>query len=102
MPYLGPVQLAKECLDVGLYTDRCDELRRFYVGDLGFRYLTVQVWDARREHAHLLDTGWRELTAPVRLGDTAFISFVIDPDGTPIEISQRASLTGPLPDADAP
>jgi hypothetical protein len=67
----------------------------------GFRYLTVQVWDVRREHTNLLDTGWRELTAPVRLGDTAFISFVADPDGAPIEISQRASLTGPLPDAEA-
>jgi len=65
----------------------------------GFRYLTVQVWDVRAEHAHLLDTGWRELTAPLRLGDTAFISFVADPDGAPIEISQRASLTGPLPEA---
>lgn len=64
----------------------------------GFRYLTVQVWDVRAEHAQLLDTGWSELTAPVRLGDTAFISFVADPDGAPIEISQRASLTGPLPD----
>lgn len=66
----------------------------------GFRYLTVQVWDVRAEHARLLDTGWREVTAPIRLGDTAFISFVADPDGSPIEISQRASLTGPLPDAE--
>ncbi|MEN3272682.1 MAG: hypothetical protein V7636_1443, partial [Actinomycetota bacterium] len=64
----------------------------------GFRYLTVQVRDVRAEHAHLLSLGWTEGTAPVRLGDTAFISFVLDPDGAPIEISQRASLTGPLPD----
>jgi hypothetical protein len=33
----------------------------------------------------------------VKLGETAFISFVADPDGAPVEISQRASLTGPLP-----
>lgn len=63
----------------------------------GFRYLTVQVRDVRAEHARLVGLGWTEGTAPIKLGDTAFISFVLDPDGTPIEISQRASLTGPLP-----
>ena len=65
----------------------------------GFRYLTVQVFDVRAEHARLLSLGWAEGTAPLKLGETAFISFVLDPDGAPIEISQRASLTGPLPDA---
>ncbi len=64
----------------------------------GFRYLTVQVRDVRAEHARLVRLGWTEGTAPLKLGDTAFISFVLDPDGAPIEISQRASLTGPLPD----
>jgi catechol 2,3-dioxygenase-like lactoylglutathione lyase family enzyme len=64
----------------------------------GFRYLTVQVWNVRVEHADLLQLGWRESIAPVKLGETAYISFVVDPDGSPIEISQRASLTGPLPD----
>ena len=64
----------------------------------GFRYLTVQVFDVRAEHARLLELGWREGTAPIKLGETAFISFVLDPDGAPIEISQRASLTGPLPE----
>jgi hypothetical protein len=64
----------------------------------GFRYLTVQVFDVRAEHARLLEIGWTEGTAPIKLGETAFISFVLDPDGAPIEISQRASLTGPLPD----
>jgi hypothetical protein len=64
----------------------------------GFRYLTVQVFDVRAEHARLCSLGWIEGTAPIKLGETAFISFVLDPDGAPIEISQRASLTGPLPD----
>ena len=63
----------------------------------GFRYLTGQVRDVRAEHARLLSLGWVEGTAPLKLGETAFISFVLDPDGAPIEISQRASLTGPLP-----
>ena len=64
----------------------------------GFRYLTVQVRDVRAAHAHLLSAGWTEGRAPVKLGDTAFISFVRDPGGSWIEVSQRASLTGPLPD----
>lgn len=64
----------------------------------GFRYLTVQVKDVKAAHAHLLGTGWTEGRAPVRLGDTAYISFVRDPGGSWIEVSQRASLTGPLPD----
>jgi lactoylglutathione lyase len=64
----------------------------------GFRYLTIQVWDVRAEHANLLRCGWREWFAPRKLGETAYISFVVDPDGSPVEVSQRASLTGPLPD----
>ncbi|MDQ3384590.1 MAG: VOC family protein [Actinomycetota bacterium] len=65
----------------------------------GFRYLTVQVRDVRAEHERLRAIGWQEGTAPVRLGDVAMISFVRDPDGSWIEVSQRASLTGPLPEA---
>ena len=65
----------------------------------GFRYLTVQVRDVRAEHGRLVGLGWREQMAPVKLGETAFISFVTDPDGAPLEVSQRASLTGPLPSA---
>ena len=63
----------------------------------GLRYLTVQVRDVRLEHQRLITCGWTEQSAPVRLGDTAFISFVSDPDGAMVEVSQRASLTGPLP-----
>ena len=65
----------------------------------GVRYLTVQVRDVRAEHERLLALGWQEGTAPVRLGDVAVISFVRDPDGSWVEVSQRASLTGPLPEA---
>jgi lactoylglutathione lyase len=34
--------------------------------------------------------------APITLGETARISFIRDPDGNWIELSQRASLVGPL------
>lgn len=63
----------------------------------GLRYLTIQVRDVDREHARALAEGGREGRAPLTLGKTARISFVRDPDGNWIELSQRASLTGPLP-----
>jgi lactoylglutathione lyase len=63
----------------------------------GYRYITVQVWDVDAEHAVIVGRGGREGRPPLTLGTTARISFVRDPDGNWIEISQRASLTGPLP-----
>lgn len=66
----------------------------------GFRYLTVQIRDVVSEHARLLSRGVDEGTRPVRMGDVAVMSFVRDPDGNWIELSQRASLTGPLPRLD--
>jgi lactoylglutathione lyase len=63
----------------------------------GYRYLTVQVWDVDDEHRGILARGGTEGRPPVTLGSTARISFVRDPDGNWIEVSQRASLTGELP-----
>jgi lactoylglutathione lyase len=63
----------------------------------GYRYLTVQVWDVDEEHTGIVARGGAEGRPPITLGTTARISFVRDPDGNWIEISQRASLTGPLP-----
>ncbi|MHB8376322.1 MAG: VOC family protein [Dehalococcoidia bacterium] len=63
----------------------------------GLRYITIQVWDVDREHARILARGGTEGRPPVTLGTTARISFVRDPDGNWIELSQRASLTGALP-----
>ena len=62
----------------------------------GFRYITLQVFDVVTEHARILERGGIEGRAPVRLGEVAYISFVRDPDGNWIEISQRKSLTGSL------
>lgn len=69
--------------------ERCDEWRA-----PGFRYMTVQVWDCFAEHRGILERGGTEGRPPGELGDTVRYSFVRDPDGTFIEISQRASLTG--------
>ncbi|MEM9620417.1 MAG: VOC family protein [Pseudomonadota bacterium] len=62
----------------------------------GYRYMTVQVYDVVSTHAAILNRGGREGMAPVRLGDVAYISFVLDADGNWIEISQRKSITGSL------
>jgi lactoylglutathione lyase len=62
----------------------------------GYRYMTIQVYDVRGVHAAVLARGGREGRPPVRLGEVAFISFVRDPDGNWLEISQRKSLTGSL------
>ena len=63
----------------------------------GYRYLTVQVWDADAEYRGILERGGAAGRAPATLGTTARFGFVRDPDGNWIEISQRASLTGQLP-----
>jgi catechol 2,3-dioxygenase-like lactoylglutathione lyase family enzyme len=64
---------------------------------IGMRYITVQVRDVDAEHRRFMSMGVWEGAAPVSLGAVARISFIRDPDGNFIEISQRASLTGPLP-----
>ncbi len=63
---------------------------------LGFRYMTLQIFDVVAAHAHVLVSGGREGSAPRRLGEVAFISFVRDPDGNWIELSQRKSIVGSL------
>ena len=64
---------------------------------VGMRYITVQVRDCDSEHRRFMSKGAWEGAAPVTLGTVARISFIRDPDGNFIEISQRASLTGPIP-----
>lgn len=60
----------------------------------GYRYITVQIFDAAAEHNGILERGGTEGRPLTVLGDTVRYSFVRDPDGNFIEISQRASLTG--------
>lgn len=64
----------------------------------GYRYLTVQVWDADAEYAGIVARGGTGATPPRTLGKVARFGFVRDPGGNWLEISQRASLTGPLPE----
>jgi lactoylglutathione lyase len=85
------------CGDSVISFERAPDLvRNQGLAGRGYRYLTVQVWDCDAEHRRILERGGTEGRAPVTLGDVARISFVRDPDGNWIEISQRASLTGPV------
>ncbi len=63
----------------------------------GFRYLTVQVWDADEEYRQAIVHGATGAMEPRNNGAVARFGFVRDPGGNWLEISQRASLTGPLP-----
>lgn len=63
----------------------------------GYRYFTVQVWNVDSDHKEIVERGGTEGYPPRTLGKVARISFVRDPDGNWIELSQRASLTGDLP-----
>jgi lactoylglutathione lyase len=63
----------------------------------GYRYLTVQVRDCDAEYKAILERGGTSGMAPRTMGAVARFGFVRDPDGNWLEISQRASLTGPLP-----
>jgi len=60
----------------------------------GFRYITVQVFDAVAAHNQVLARGGTEAAPPQILGDVVRYSFVRDPDGNFIEISERTTLTG--------
>ena len=64
---------------------------------LGCTYITAQVFDVQEQHERFIRKGFTEGMAPMRLGDTAAISFVCLPDGDWLELSQRANLTGELP-----
>jgi len=89
---------AYRCGDTVLFGEaRPDAVPAGEVRAPGYRYLTVQVRDVEAAHAELVRRGASEGRPPVTLGTTARISFVRDPDGNWIEVSQRASLTGPLP-----
>jgi len=61
---------------------------------IGLRYITMQVFDCDATYASALAAGATSGREPVTLGSTARIAFIRDPDGTWIELSERASVTG--------
>ena len=95
---LGFKELSPTSFAVGASTVELVEgdLASFERAGLGYRYMTFQVFDVVSEHAYIVNHGGKEGMAPVRLGDVAYISFVLDHDRNWLEISQRKSITGSL------
>lgn len=62
----------------------------------GYRYLTVQIFEADKEYNTIIGLGGGAGHAPKTLGTTVRYGFIRDPDGNWIELSQRATLTGSL------
>ena len=63
----------------------------------GLRYMTVQIFDCDGLTAALERAGVEIGMAPKTVGQVRY-SFIRDPDGNWIELSERASLTGkPVP-----
>lgn len=93
---------------VGPFTARCGDTMLFveqgpggsetddFVGP-GYRYLTVQIFDADQAMKDIVARGGRIARDAVNFKDVARYGFVKDPDGNWIEISARASLTGVKP-----
>ena len=63
----------------------------------GYRYCTLQVFDADNEYGRCVEAGAGVGHEPFTHGEVARYGFIRDPDGNWIELSQRASITGPLP-----
>lgn len=63
----------------------------------GFRYLTVQIFDADAECAAIEKRGGTIVQACKTFPKVARYGFVADPDGNWIEISARAQWTGVMP-----
>jgi hypothetical protein len=64
----------------------------------GLRYLTVQVQHVNQAWPRLVEMGFIGDMEPTSLGETARVSFIRDPDGGYLEVSERAEFTGrPVP-----
>ena len=81
-----------------LFAERADAPSGFDQAQRGWLYLTVQVRDCDAEVARIAAEGGQVVVTPRNLGDVARMAMIRDPDGNLLEVSQRASLTGPLPD----
>lgn len=82
-----------------LFEERADAPSGFARAERGWTYLTVQIRDCDAETARIVALADDAVVAvpPTTLGEVARMAMVRDPDGNWLELSQRASLTGPLP-----
>lgn len=70
--------------------------REDFIG-LGYRYLTVQIFDADHAIEDIVARGGRLAREAIGFRNVARYGFVKDPDGNWIEISAQTSLTGLTP-----
>ena len=80
-----------------LLEERSDAPANVPASTRGWTYLTAQVWDCDAETAAAVAGGAVVTREPHTYGDVARFSMVADAFGNHVELSQRASLTGPLP-----
>lgn len=82
-----------------LFEERTDAPSGYARAERGWTYLTVQIRDCDAETARIVSLAGEGVVAvpPTTLGEVARMAMVRDPDGNWLELSQRASLTGPLP-----
>ncbi len=82
-----------------LFEERADAPSGFGQAQRGWLYLTVQVRHCDEEVARIERAGGRVAVTPRNMGKVARMAMVADSDDNLLEISQRASLVGPLPEA---
>ena len=81
-----------------LFEERADAPSGFAQAQRGWLYLTVQVRNCDEEVARIEAAGGWVVVMPRNLGKIARMAMIRDPDGNLLEVSQRASLTGALPE----
>jgi catechol 2,3-dioxygenase-like lactoylglutathione lyase family enzyme len=62
----------------------------------GWRFITLQIFDANGLYQQVIARGGESGQEPKTVGNIARYALVRDPDGNWVELSQRASLTGPI------
>jgi lactoylglutathione lyase len=96
---LGAIQLAADRFRMGrsvlIFEVDPSAPRTGALESLGFTYTTLHVTDTVSVHAHLVAHGCSEAIPPTPFEAITTYSFVRDPTGNWIEISQRNDLTGP-------
>lgn len=84
---------------VVIFEPRAEAPSGFAQAQQGWLYLTVQVRNCDAEVAAIAAGGGQVVITPRNLGKVARMAMIRDPDGNWLEVSQRASLTGPLPES---
>jgi lactoylglutathione lyase len=85
-----------------LFEEDPDLPRSGAMESVGFTYTTFHVRDVLGAHAHLLASGCQEAIPPTPFHGITTYSFIRDPFGNWVEVSQRADLVGSFAEVDGP